>query len=148
MLACPCEESPLIEARTTEFKQRMQNILVRNPIISLVDWPWPPMSNLTSNVQIIIWPRFRHQLPRLLHGLDYITVSTLCTYLLIATYLSRLLRNPTCFTVSTPSTHCIRLCSFYDLVPYTDLQPMVFPHLTWFLFVSVLLSHTERGSAP
>ena len=45
--ACPCNNSSPLQARTTKLGQKMQNTLVKIPIVFGVDWPWPVRSNLT-----------------------------------------------------------------------------------------------------
>ena len=45
--ACPCHKSPRMQARTTKFGQKVQNNLVKVPIVFGGDWPWPSRSNLT-----------------------------------------------------------------------------------------------------
>ena len=47
--ACPRHKSPRVQARTTKFGQKVQNNLVKVPIVfgGGGDWPWPSRSNLT-----------------------------------------------------------------------------------------------------
>ena len=45
--ACPRDNLWLVPARITKFEPDMQNILVKISVVLGVDWPWPPMSNLT-----------------------------------------------------------------------------------------------------
>ena len=47
-LACPGDNSTLIQARITKFGPEMQNTLVWVPIVLGDDRPWPSRSNLTS----------------------------------------------------------------------------------------------------
>ena len=47
-LACPGDNSTLIQARITKFWPEMQNTLVWVPIVLGDDRPWPSRSNLTS----------------------------------------------------------------------------------------------------
>ena len=61
IFCCPGNKSPLIEARTTKLEQKMQNPLVKIPIILEVDWSWPSRSNLTFNSNFI-GPMFWHQI--------------------------------------------------------------------------------------
>ena len=45
--ACPRHKSRRVQARTTKFGQKVQNNLVKVPIVLGGDWPWPSRSNLT-----------------------------------------------------------------------------------------------------
>ena len=45
--ACPRHKSPRVQARTTKFGQKVQNNLVKVPVVLGGDWPWPSRSNLT-----------------------------------------------------------------------------------------------------
>ena len=44
--ACPHDKSPLFEARTTKFEQKMQNTLVKIPIAGLQGKPFKPFLTL------------------------------------------------------------------------------------------------------
>ena len=44
---CPRHKSPRIQARTTKFEQKVQNNLVKVPIVLGGNWLWPSRSNLT-----------------------------------------------------------------------------------------------------
>ena len=47
---CPCDNSSPVQARTTKFGQKwkMQNTLIKIPIVLGVDGSWPSRSNLTK----------------------------------------------------------------------------------------------------
>ena len=45
--ACPHDNSPLVQARITKFGTKVQNTLVKVPIVFGDDRPWPSRSNLT-----------------------------------------------------------------------------------------------------
>ena len=49
--ACPRHKSPRVQARTTKFRQKVQNNLVKVPIVLGGDWPWPSRSNLTRKAK-------------------------------------------------------------------------------------------------
>ena len=46
-LACPRDNSGPVQARITKFEPKMQNTLVKVPIVLWTDRPWPWRSNLT-----------------------------------------------------------------------------------------------------
>ena len=46
-LACPRDNSGPVQARITKFGPKMQNTLVKVPIVLWTDRTWPPRSNLT-----------------------------------------------------------------------------------------------------
>ena len=46
-IACPRDNSGLVQARITKFEAKMQKNLVKVPIILRGNWPWPSRSNLT-----------------------------------------------------------------------------------------------------
>ena len=59
--ACPRHKSPRVQARTTKFGQKVQNNLVKVPIVFGGDWPWPSRSNLTWKAKFTpFWPCPRH----------------------------------------------------------------------------------------
>ena len=59
--ACPCHKSPRVQARTTKFGQKVQNNLVKVPIVFGGDCPWPSRSNLTSKAKFTpFWACPRH----------------------------------------------------------------------------------------
>ena len=45
---CPHHNSSPVPARITKFGSKMQNILVKAPIVLGGNWPWPSRSNLRS----------------------------------------------------------------------------------------------------
>ena len=45
--ACPLDNSPLVQARITKFRTKVQKTLVKVPIVFGDDGPWPSRSNLT-----------------------------------------------------------------------------------------------------
>ena len=49
LLACPHDNSSAVQARITKFRTDVQNTLVKIPIISGDDRPWPSRSNSTWN---------------------------------------------------------------------------------------------------
>ena len=62
--ACPRHKSPRIQARTTKFGQKVQNNLVKVPIVLGGDWPWPSRSNLTWKAKFTpFWACPRHNSP-------------------------------------------------------------------------------------
>ena len=59
--ACPRHKSPRVRARTTKFGQKVQNNLVKVPIVLGGDWPWPSRSNLTWKAKFTpFWACPRH----------------------------------------------------------------------------------------
>ena len=59
--ACPCHKSPRVQARTTKFGQKVQNNLVKVPIVFGGDCPWPSRSNLTWKAKFTpFWACPRH----------------------------------------------------------------------------------------
>ena len=59
--ACPGHKSPRVQARTTKFGQKVQNNLVKVPIVFGCDWPWPSRSNLTWKAKFTpFWACPRH----------------------------------------------------------------------------------------
>ena len=59
--ACPCHKSRRVQARTTKFGQKVQNNLVKVPIVLGGDWPWPSRSNLTWKAKFTpFWACPRH----------------------------------------------------------------------------------------
>ena len=59
--ACPLNKSPRVRARTTKFGQKVQNNLVKVPIVLGGDWPWPSRSNLTWKAKFTpFWACPRH----------------------------------------------------------------------------------------
>ena len=70
--------------------------------------------------------KYQLQLPRLLYGPDCFAVSTLCTYLAIATYLPRLLHGPDYFRVSILCPPCVRPCVLLFGATHWSMQPRVF----------------------
>ena len=62
--ACPRNKSPRVQARTTKFGQKVQNNLVKVPIVLGGNWPWPPRSNLTWKAKFTpFWACPRHNSP-------------------------------------------------------------------------------------
>ena len=62
--ACPRHKSSRIQARTTKFGQKVQNNLVKVPIVLGGDWLWPPRSNLTWKAKFTpFWACQRHNSP-------------------------------------------------------------------------------------
>ena len=49
--ACPRHKSPRFQARTTKFGQKVQNNLVKVPIVFGGNWPWLSRSNLTRKAK-------------------------------------------------------------------------------------------------
>ena len=47
-LACPRDNSGPVQARIAKFGPKMQKTLVKVPIVSGGNWPWPSRSNLIS----------------------------------------------------------------------------------------------------
>ena len=90
--ACPHHNSPPIQARITKFGPEVQNTLVKILIVLGGNWPWPSRSNMTLKVKFsgftLLEIHYHHittrepRLPRLFHGPDCFTVSTLwlCSY--------------------------------------------------------------------
>ena len=59
--ACPRHKSRRVQARTTKFGQKVQNNLVKVPIVLGGDWPWPSRSNLTWKAKFTpFWACPRH----------------------------------------------------------------------------------------
>ena len=59
--ACPCHKSPRVQARTTKFGQKVQNNLVKVPIVFGGDCRWPSRSNLTWKAKFTpFWACPRH----------------------------------------------------------------------------------------
>ena len=59
--ACPRHKSPRVQARTTKFGQKVQNNLVKVPIVLGGDWPWPSRWNLTWKAKFTpFWACSRH----------------------------------------------------------------------------------------
>ena len=59
--ACPRHKSTRVQARTTKFGKKVQNNLVKVPIVLGGDWPWPSRSNLTWKAKFTpFWACPRH----------------------------------------------------------------------------------------
>ena len=59
--ACPRHKSRRVQARTTKFGQKVQNNLVKVPIVLGGDWHWPSRSNLTWKTKFTpFWACPRH----------------------------------------------------------------------------------------
>ena len=62
--ACPRHKSPRVQARTTKFGQKVQNNLVKVPIILGGNWPWPSRWNLTWKAKFTpFWACPHHNSP-------------------------------------------------------------------------------------
>ena len=62
--ACPRHKSSRVQARTTKFGQKVQNNLVKVPIVLGGNWPWPSRSNLTWKAKFTpFWACPRHNSP-------------------------------------------------------------------------------------
>ena len=68
-LACPRDNSGPVQTRITKFGTKMQNTLVKVPIVLWNDRHWPLRSNLTTGEPSV---------PRLLHRPDCFMVSIHC----------------------------------------------------------------------
>ena len=65
--ACPSDNSSTVQARITKFGPEKQNTLVKIPIVFWGNWPWPSMSNLTSNSKLTpFWACPNHYSPPIL----------------------------------------------------------------------------------
>ena len=62
--ACPRHKSSRVQTRTTKFRQKVQNNLVKVPIVLRGNWPWPSRSNLTWKTKFTpFWACPRHNSP-------------------------------------------------------------------------------------
>ena len=60
-LACPRDNLGPVQARIAKFGPKMQNTLVKVPIVLRGNWPWPSRSNLTSKSEFTpFWACLEH----------------------------------------------------------------------------------------